>query len=202
MAVRARTRLKKKTPVRRPEIYVSTDVEADGPIPGICSMLSFGSAAFLPGKGMIDTFSANLKRLPGATQDTRTMKWWKTQPEAWIACRRNTRDPKAVMSDYVAWLQQLPGEPVFVAYPASFDFMFVYWYLIRFAGESPFSYTALDIKSYAMAVLRKEFRDVYKKNMPKRWFVMNRKSHVAVEDAIEQGLLFCNMMAERRDTKG
>ena len=26
------------------EIYISTDVETDGPIPGPCSMLSFGSA--------------------------------------------------------------------------------------------------------------------------------------------------------------
>lgn len=28
------------------EIYVSTDIETDGPIPGPNSMLSFGSAAF------------------------------------------------------------------------------------------------------------------------------------------------------------
>jgi len=28
------------------EIYISTDVETDGPIPGPNSMLSFGSAAF------------------------------------------------------------------------------------------------------------------------------------------------------------
>ena len=31
-----------------PEIYVSTDVEADGPVPGPHSMLSFASAAYLP----------------------------------------------------------------------------------------------------------------------------------------------------------
>ena len=31
-----------------PEIYVSTDVEADGPIPGPNSMLSFGSAIMAP----------------------------------------------------------------------------------------------------------------------------------------------------------
>ena len=33
---------------KEPEIYVSTDIEADGPIPGPHSMLSFGSAAYLP----------------------------------------------------------------------------------------------------------------------------------------------------------
>ena len=51
------------------EIYVSTDVETDGPIPGLNSMLSLGSAAYLPGKTLIDTFSANLETLPGAIAD-------------------------------------------------------------------------------------------------------------------------------------
>ena len=46
------------------EIYVSTDVEADGPIPGPNSMLSFGSAAYTGGKELIGTFSANLETLP------------------------------------------------------------------------------------------------------------------------------------------
>ena len=32
------------------EIYVSTDVETDGPIPGVNSMLSFASAAYLADK--------------------------------------------------------------------------------------------------------------------------------------------------------
>ena len=47
-----------------PEVYLSTDVETDGPIPGPHSMLSFASAAFLPDKTLVDTFSANLKTLP------------------------------------------------------------------------------------------------------------------------------------------
>ena len=47
------------------EIYVSTDVEADGPIPGPNSMLSFGSAAYTGRKELIGTFSANLETLPG-----------------------------------------------------------------------------------------------------------------------------------------
>jgi hypothetical protein len=35
------------------EIYISTDIEADGPIPGPNSMLSFGSAAFRADKTMV-----------------------------------------------------------------------------------------------------------------------------------------------------
>lgn len=106
------------------EIYVSTDVEVDGPIPGSYSMLSFGSAAF--------------------------------------------------------------------------DFMFIYWYLIQFAGRSPFSFSALDIKTMAMVILGKDYRRCTKRNMPQRWFDDLPHTHVALDDAIEQGRLFCNMLAECR----
>jgi hypothetical protein len=177
------------------EIYVSTDVEADGPIPGPNSMLSFGSAAYTANKKLLGTFSANLLTLPGATADPKTMEWWKTQPEAWTECRRDLQDPVRAMPAYVNWLKSLPGAPVFVAYPAAYDFMFVYWYLIRFAGESPFSFSALDIKSYAMAVLGTKFRQSTKKTMPKEWFDSLPHTHNALDDAIGQGALFCNMLA-------
>jgi hypothetical protein len=177
------------------EIYVSTDVEADGPIPGPNSMLSFGSAAYTPDKKLLGTFTANLLTLPAAAADPKTMEWWKTQPEAWAECRRDPQDPAVVMPRYVSWLKSLPGMPVFVAYPAAYDFLFVY--LIRFAGESPFSFSALDIKSYAMAVLGTQYRNTTKKSMPERWFDALPHTHTALDDAIEQGALFCNMLAER-----
>src|SRR2546421_11461534 len=152
------------------EIYVSTDVEADGPIPGPNSMLSLASAAYTGQKKLLGTFSANLQTLPGATADPKTMEWWKTQPKAWAECRRELQDPTDAMRAYVKWLKSLEGKPVFVAYPAAYDFMFVYWYMMRFAGESPFSFSALDIKTYAMAVLGTNYRGATKKNMPKEWF--------------------------------
>ena len=97
-----------------------------------------------------------------------------------------------------SWLKKLPGKPVFVGYPAAYDFMFVYWYLMKFAGESPFSHSALDIKSYAMAVLKTEFRETAKRKMPKHWFDELPHTHVALDDAIEQGALFINIFAENR----
>jgi hypothetical protein len=179
-----------------PEIYVSTDVESDGPIPGPHSMLSFASAAYRPDKTLLGTFAANLETLPGATGHPDTMKWWQTQPDAWTAARRDVQEPEKAMRDYCAWLKQLPGAPVFVAYPAGFDFLFVYWYLIRFAGESPFSFSALDMKTFAMALLKKEYRQSVKRNMPQHWFDPLPHTHLALDDAIEQGALFCNMLHE------
>ena len=178
------------------EIYVSTDVETDGPIPGAHSMLSLASAAYLADKTLVDTFSANLTVLPEASPDPDTMEWWKTQPEAWAACRTDQRPHDEVMREYAAWVLGLPGRPVFVAYPAGYDFTFVYWYLMRFAGQSPFSFSALDIKTYAMAMLQTDFHDSIKQNMPSSWFDEHPHTHVALDDAIEQGALFCNMLAE------
>ena len=180
------------------EIYVSTDVEADGPIPGPHSMLSFGSAAYRADKTLVSTFAANLETLPGATGHPDTMAWWAKHPDAWAACRRDLQAPERAISAYVQWLDGLPGKPVFVGYPAAYDFVFVYWYLIRFAGRSPFGFSALDIKTMAMTMLRTDFREATKRNMPRKWFDARPHTHVALDDAIEQGALFCNMLAQVR----
>ena len=181
-----------------PEIYVSTDVETDGPVPGLHSMLSFASAAYLADKTLVATFSANLETLPGASGHPDTMRWWVTQPEASAACRRDLRRPAEALNEYAAWLGALPGEPVFVGYPVVFDYMFMQWYLHKFTGGSPFSFFALDIKSYAMALLKTEFRQTTKAVMPRSWFDDLPHTHLALDDALEQGTLFCNMLAQNK----
>ena len=178
----------------RREVYVSTDVEADGPIPGPHSMLSLASVALDDGGAVHGTWTANLETLPGAAPHGPTMDWWRSQPEAWAACRSDLRAPEEALPAYAAWLEGLAGRPVFVAYPAGFDFTFVYWYLIRFAGRSPFSHSALDMKSYAAALLGMRFRDTSKRSMPARWLSVRPHTHVALDDALEQGEMFVKML--------
>src|ERR1700720_1571840 len=79
---RARTAFSKRS-ANMTEIYVSTDVESDGPIPGPHSMLSFASAAYRADKTLLGTFEANLTLLPGAQGDPKTIEWWRGQPDAW-----------------------------------------------------------------------------------------------------------------------
>jgi len=181
------------------EIYVSTDVETDGRIPGPHSMLSFASVALDQNSQQLGSFTANLELLPGAAPDPDTAKFWSEHRTAYEATRSNTKPPQQAMPEYAMWLEGLPGKPVFVGYPAAWDFMFIYWYLIRFAGRSPFSHSALDIKTLAMAMLKKPYRDSVKRNMPGRWFAKLPHTHIALDDALEQGLLFCNMWKELRD---
>jgi len=185
--------------VTHDEIYVSTDIEADGPIPGVHSMLSLASAAYRPDKTLLATFTVNLDTLPGAVADPRTTLWWRDFPEAWARCRENTRAPDQAMREYLVWVQGLPGRPVFLGFPASWDFMWVYWYLVRFTGERPFRENALDVRSYAMGMRKGQFAETSRTYLPKRWFDAGLPhTHVALDDAIEQGAMFCNMLAENR----
>ena len=99
-------------------------------------------------------------------------------------------------------LKTLPGRPVFVAYPTAFDFPFVHFYLAEFVGENPFGYSAIDIKTYSMALLRKPYRMCGKRSMPVEWLDPVPHTHVALDDAIEQGRLFCNMLKANRPRAG
>jgi hypothetical protein len=151
------------------EIYLSSDIEADGKIPGPHSMLSFATIAFSDRGERLSNFSANLELLPGAVSDPSTMEWWKTQPEAWAETRKDLKSPGVAMSHYLSWLKGLGENLVFVAYPATYDFMFIYWYLIKFTGECPFGYAGLDMKSFAMAQLKIEYTQVSRRTLPQAW---------------------------------
>lgn len=172
------------------ETYVSVDIEADGPIPGMNSMMALGAVAFDPEGMELTEFYDKLEPLQNATPDSKTLRWWKQNPKAWQEATRSPRDPIEVIQDFHKWLLNLPGKPVFVGYPASYDFMFVYWYLIKFAQSSPFGFQALDLKTLAYSKLNLPFRQVSKATMPKEWLGKTKHSHVAVEDAREQGHLF------------
>lgn len=186
---------------KQDEIYVSVDIEADGPIPGPHSMLSLGAIAYDAGGGNLGEYSANLDTLPGAEMHPKTAEWWAGFPEAWAACRENPRPPETVMHEFADWLDALPGTPVFVAWPATWDFMWIYWYLTRFTGRRPLSEHGIDMRSYAMGMRKKDFRRSGKNYLPDRWFPEQRHTHVALDDAREQGELFMNMLRENMGGK-
>lgn len=188
--------------VKHAEMYVSTDIETDGPTPGLNSMLSLGSVVYDGNKEAISSFSANLETLPEASPHPVTWRWWQTQPEAWAACRRDPEPPAEAMDRYLDWLSGLPGHPVFVAYPATFDFAFVAYYLMRFTGENPFGFAGLDIKSYAMALTGEAFRNTTRDRLPTDLFDDLPHTHIALDDAREQGALFCNLLAWRESLFG
>lgn len=176
------------------EIYIVFDVESDGPIPGEYSMLSMGAVALDADGVELGTFYVNLQLLPQAKQDPDTMTWWAGNQSAWDLTRLDQQDPSVAMKNFVDWVQSFAGVPVAVASPAGYDWTFLYWYLIKFAGTSPFSFSCLDMKTLAMALIKTTYRKSTKRNWPRQWHSPLPHTHHGLDDAQEQAYSFIQML--------
>ncbi|WP_141576260.1 exonuclease [Actinomadura sp. WMMA1423] len=186
------------------EVYVSVDVEADGPIPGAYSMLSFGMSAcgaldgdgFRPVDPAETTFYAELKPISDAYV-----------PEALAVSGLDRerlaaegREPSEAMDAAADWVRavaaSVEASPVLVAYPLGFDWMFLYWYWTRFTeAGSPFGHSRhLDIKTaYATKAGSQIIRST-KSQMPAELLSDRPHTHNALDDAIEQAELFQHLV--------
>jgi ribonuclease T len=176
--------------------YISVDVEATGPAPGVYSMVSIGAwVVGEPGR----TFYAELKPITNQF-DKRAMAV--AMPGRTHASLFETgEDPELVMERFTAWVEETREgkrfDPVFVAHNAPFDWMFVAWYFWRFVGRNPFGWAALDMRAYFMALTDNDWAKTRLEDMKKRFPTKRNHKHHALEDAIEQGELFERMLAAR-----
>ncbi len=121
--------------------YIMVDIEADGPIPGDYSMISFGAVLVEP--TLQQTFYGKLKPI--------SEKWI---PEA-LQVSGHSREatlafdePKIVMTSFKAWLKQYSkGRPMFVSDNNGFDWQFINWYFHHFMGENPFGFSSTNLGS-------------------------------------------------------
>ena len=190
------------------DLYFSCDVETDGPVPGPYSLVSIGMSVVASFDGETftrrdpreHTFYAKLKPIS---------ETW--DPEA-LAISGFTREhllddgerAQDVFPRLAAWVRETSAgsKPVFVAYPLGFDWMFAYHYFNQYGGptpgvieNSPFGFSsALDMKSLYAAKANAPVSRSSKRSMPKHLFGSAPHTHNALDDAIEQGELFCNLM--------
>lgn len=174
-------------------IYIIVDIETDGPIPGLHSILSIGAVAITKEK-IIGEFYATLLPLTNATTDPRTMEWWVTEPAAWKEATANQEDPKKVIEQFYAWIISITKNPIFVSQPTAFDYPFINWYLYNFVDKNPFTDSTegaqtLDLKSYLAGALRKDSKNLMN-NLPKE-LIENTPthSHNALDDAMGYALI-------------
>ncbi|MFG3015231.1 3'-5' exoribonuclease domain-containing protein [Streptomyces cinerochromogenes] len=190
-------------PARRvkPSLYVSVDIEADGPIPGPYSMLSLGAAVagvqdgagFTAADPEERTFYRELRPIseefvPEALAVSGLDRARLTAEGA---------EPSVVLAEFAAWVREVSAgaQPVICGYPASYDWTFLYWYLIRFTGSSPFGHSGcLDMKTLYATKARLPLRAVAKGTMPRELLSRRRHTHHALDDAIEQAELFARLM--------
>ncbi len=173
-----------------PEMYFSVDVESNGPLPGEYSMTALGCVVV----GQPDcVFYAELQPITD-----------RVDPEAEAVSgltldylRIHGSDPAEVMHRFRHWVVQTDGgahRPVFVALNATYDWMFVHWYLMRFVGENPFSPGGLDIKAYYMGMFGTLWQETGSRRMAARFGVEQGKTHHALDDARFQAALFQKML--------
>lgn len=188
------------------DIYFSADIETDGSIPGPFSILSFalvyagafdGETFYRPPsyedrfylelKPISDRFEPEALRVNGLDRD---------------ALIRDGHDPHSGMSSAADWVRKVAsgGEPVFVAYPLSFDWSWLYWYFISFsASGSPFGYSrCFDIKTAAAIKLGTTISDAGRRNIPAPLRPKTVHTHHALDDAIEQAEIFANLFELER----
>lgn len=195
------------------ELYFSTDIESDGPIPGTYSMSSIGMC--VPG---YLTTGGQLVRIAPEDQTTYYAELKpitdKFDPEAAAVSgliRQGLIDhgesAKAAMALMNVWIdrtcrelsEELDGDnvrPIFAAYPLGFDWMFTYWYQMSFTGRSPFGHsTHIDMKTLFATKGARGIVGATKRNMPKHLLGNGPHTHNALDDAREQGDMLMNLLA-------
>ena len=80
--------------------------------------------------------------------------------------------------------------------------MWIEWYCQRFATTSPFRRRAIDVKTLAMVAMGAGYQATKKASLPKHWRAVAAHTHVALEDAVEQGELFINIVRELNVQRG
>jgi hypothetical protein len=115
--------------------YFTVDVEADGPIPGDYSMVSFGAVAVEP--TLQHTFYGEVKPISN--------KW---VPEALAVSgfsreqHEGFRDPENVMREFKEWILRVSnGRPIFISDNLAFDWQWINYYFHHFIGENPFGFS-------------------------------------------------------------
>lgn len=190
--------------VPRPDLYFSVDIEADGPIPGPYSMVSLGACVAGTYDGTtftrIDpeahTFYVELKPIS---------EQWDREALAVSGLTREHllaegKDPKTGMTDFVAWVEAQcaehdRGRAVFAAFPLGFDWLFTYWYLLAYAGRSPFSHGRhIDIKTLFTAQSGTPIHAAVKRNMGHELLGDRPHTHNALDDAQGQADLLANLL--------
>jgi len=172
--------------LRPSETYISVDVETAGPNPGQYSLLSIGACVigFPQLTFYVELKPVNSEMLPEA----RAIHGLSLE----VLAERGL-PPEEAMDRFESWLKQVvPGNsrPVFVAFNAPFDWMFVCDYFHRFLGRNPFGHTALDIKAYTMGLAGTTWEKTSMFHISKRYLEDRSLSHHALQDAIDQAEIF------------
>jgi len=108
------------------------------------------------------------------------------------------------MQQFTDWVNHVtpPGSvPVFVAFNAPYDWMFVNHYLHKYLGYNLFGHKALDIKALFMGVHNTSFTDTSHQQIAHHYNMISTLSHHALEDAVQEATIFRMILEEIENAK-
>ncbi|MBI5305407.1 MAG: 3'-5' exonuclease [Chloroflexi bacterium] len=179
-----------------PENFVSVDVETAGPNPSQYSLLSIGACLVSnPTRGFyIELQPVNRNAIPEALAISQL-----SLDE--LAARG--MPPMDALREFEVWLAVNAPNPVFLAFNAPFDWMFVADYFHRFLGHNPFGHAALDIKAYFMGAFGVTWDETRMRAIMARLHLpATPLTHNALSDAQDQARLFGKILeAMNRDAR-
>jgi hypothetical protein len=192
-------------PAVRSDVYISADIEADGPIPGRYSMLSLGmciageqtaAGIFTPIQPESARFYRELRPI-SEEFDQGSLDVVRESGRDRDQLVREGSDPVEAMTSAARWVEDLAGgrRPVFVGWPMGYDWMFLQWYFHMFSAVgSPFAFgSALDMKSMMYAATHHVLDKLGKEKIPADLLPARPHTHNALDDAVEQAELFQNL---------
>ncbi len=189
----------------KPELFFVIDIETDGQVAGLNSMLSLGCVVVDPRTRQIltDTFYRKICPLPDLVPDSATMEWWRQFPDAYIEATSNAWPARDAMELFYEWVRVICDRegcnPVPACMP-SWDFGFVLYYLTLFFGQKGFDlfgHRPLCIKSLCYAFMGKEFRGL----RPPAYWQTTTHDHTALADARGHAESLCVLLTLRHQDK-
>jgi len=174
------------------EVYISVDIETAGPNPNDYSLLTIGACTIAESPQMfyVEIQPVNSKFVPEALAISRL---------SMERLEKRGLAPKAAMAQFDEWVRaQAQGDqkPVFVAFNAAFDWMFVNDYFHRYLGRNPFGHTALDIKSLYMGLTGVRWEETAMRYVGPRYLGDQQLTHHALRDAMDQAQIFQKILDE------
>jgi len=176
--------------VNHNETYISVDVETAGPNPANYSLLSIGACTvFEP----IETFYVELQ----SDHETFSPEALQISGLSMDKLREHGTPPGQAMQAFADWVKKVTptdSKPVFVAFNAPFDWMFVNDYFHRYLGHNPFGHSALDMKAFHMGMTGVAWGETGFEQVVKYYGITHPLTHNALQDALDQAELFRKML--------
>ena len=129
------------------------DVESDGPVPPLYSMISFGAVAV--DRSLNKTFLGRVAPLPGAKRLEAAAAISGVSAEE----HSGYEDPQIVMRNFADWVKStnVNGRPIFISDNPAFDWGYMNYYFHAYLGENPFGYSARRIGDFYCGLTKNYF---------------------------------------------